>query len=358
MKEVRLAKVLQKMEEFGLTQIIVTEPSSVFYLTGKWIEPMERMMALLICSDGQHKFFLNTLFSAPEDFGIEKVRFGDDDDGGAIIAKYINKKAALGVDKFFYAHFLLSLMREKGDTNFINSSPIIDRIRMIKDAEEIALMKKSSAINDIAMERLVSYLAYAPTEKEMSLKLGKVYTELGAQGFSFTPIISYGKNAAIAHAGTNNIRPQAGESCVLDIGCVNDYYCSDMTRTVFYKTVSDRYRKIYEISLAATLAGEAAVKPDVRFCDIDKAARDVIVKAGYGDYFPNRVGHSIGLNCHDFGNVSSANTECVQPGMIFSIEPSIKLPGEMGVRVEDLVLVTENGCEVLNHYRRDLQIVG
>lgn len=358
MKKKRVEQVLAKMRECGLTQIIVTEPSSVFYLTGKWIEPMERLMALLIRSDGQHKFFLNTLFSAPEDFGIEKVRFGDDADGGAVIARYIDKKAPLGVDKFFYAHFLLSLMREKGDGNFVNSSPIIDRIRMVKDVEEIELMKKSSELNDIAMGILVEYLAGAPTERQMALKLGEIYTELGAQGFSFTPIISYGKNAAIAHAGSNNVHPQKGEACVLDIGCVNGYYCSDMTRTVFYKNVSDKHRKIYEISLAATLAGEAAVKPGVRFCDIDKAAREIIVKAGYGEYFPNRVGHSIGLNCHDFGNVSAANTDIVLPGMIFSVEPSIKISGEMGVRVEDLVLVTETGCEVLNKYRRDLQIIG
>ena len=130
-----------------------------------------------------------------------------------------------------------------------------------------------------------------------------------------------------------------------------------MTRTVFYKYATDRAKEIYKISLEATLAGTASVKPGVRFCDIDAAARGIIEKAGLGNYFPNRTGHSIGLSTHDFGDVSSVNTDIVRPGMIFSIEPSIKLPGEFGVRVEDLVLVTEDGYEVLNKYNRELMII-
>ena len=107
----------------------------------------------------------------------------------------------------------------------------------------------------------------------------------------------------------------------------------------------------------ANLAAIAAVKPGVRFCDIDKAARDYIAQHGYGDRFLHRTGHSIGLECHEFGDVSSINTMKVAPGMIFSIEPGVYLTGDFGVRIEDLVLVTEDGCEVLNHYTKELQVV-
>lgn len=358
MKQTRVNNVLRQMEINGLTQILVTDPASVFYLTGKWINPGERMLALLLNINGDHKFFLNTIFTVPEEFGIEKVKYGDDADGGEVVSKYIDKSKTLGIDKEWPAHFLLSLMKNKGNSDFVNSSPIIDRMRMIKDTEEIDLMKKASKINDQAMEKLVAYLAEGPTEQEMAQRLSQIYAELGAQGLSFSPIISYGSNSSISHAETNAVRPKPGESCIIDIGCVKDYYCSDMTRNPFYKSVSDKHRAIYEVSLEATLAGEAAVKPGVRFCDIDRAARGVIEKAGYGQYFPNRTGHSIGLSVHDFGNVSSANTDPLEPGMIFSIEPGIKIPGEMGVRVEDLVLVTETGHEILNSYPRDLQIIG
>ena len=358
MKQSRINKVLEQMIEHNLSQIIISEPSSIFYLTGIWIEPDERMVALLLKADGGHKFFINSLFSVHDDLGIDKIRFGDDEDGGALVSRYVDKSKTVGIDKLWPSHFLLSLMKSTGSADFVNSSPILDRIRMIKDKEEIDLMRKASQINDLAMEKLIAYLAGGYAENEMALKLSEVYIELGAQGFSFPPIISYGKNSSIAHAETTTARPEPGDSCTLDIGCVYNHYCSDMTRNPFFKSVSDRHREIYEISLEATLAGQAAVKPGARFCDIDKAARDVIEKAGYGQYFLHRVGHSCGLNCHDFGNVSPENKDIVLPGMIFSVEPSITIPGELGVRVEDLVLVTENGHETLNNYKRELQVIG
>ena len=130
-----------------------------------------------------------------------------------------------------------------------------------------------------------------------------------------------------------------------------------MTRTVFYRQVTPLGRKIYETVLEANRRAIATVKPGVRFCDIDAAARQVIASAGYGANFTHRTGHSIGLETHDFGDVSAVNTEMVQPGMIFSIEPGIYLPGQLGVRIEDLVLVTADGCEVLNAYSKELTIV-
>ena len=131
-----------------------------------------------------------------------------------------------------------------------------------------------------------------------------------------------------------------------------------MTRTVFYKSASDKAKEVYNIVREANEKAISIVKPGVRFCDIDAAARNYIEEKGYGKYFTHRTGHSIGIEVHDFGDVSSVNTDKVAPGMIFSIEPGIYLPGEFGVRIEDLVLVTEDGCEVLNKFSKDLTIIG
>jgi Xaa-Pro dipeptidase len=130
-----------------------------------------------------------------------------------------------------------------------------------------------------------------------------------------------------------------------------------MTRTVFYKKADDLQRKIYNIVLEANLKAIETVKPGVRFCDIDAAARNHIENFGFGGYFTHRTGHSIGLDVHETGDVSAVNTDIVQEGMIFSIEPGIYLPGKFGVRIEDLVLVTSTGCEVLNHFPKELQII-
>ena len=145
---------------------------------------------------------------------------------------------------------------------------------------------------------------------------------------------------------TDDTKGKYGDCVILDIGGFYKNYASDMTRTVFYKEIPEKGREIFEIVLEANKRAEAIVKPGVRFCDIDAAARDYITEKGYGQYFTHRTGHSIGLEVHDKGDVSSINTDTVQPGMIFSIEPGIYLPGEFGVRIEDLVLVTEDGCEL------------
>lgn len=127
-----------------------------------------------------------------------------------------------------------------------------------------------------------------------------------------------------------------------------------MTRTVFYKSASEKAKEVFNIVLEANKRAIAMVKPGVRFCDIDNAAREYITEKGYGKYFTHRTGHSIGIETHDMGDVSSINTDILKPGMIFSVEPGIYLPGEFGVRIEDLVLVTEDGHELLNKYNKEL----
>lgn len=353
----RLNKVLAKMEQNNLKQMIISDPASIFYLTGRWIHPGERLLALYLNLNGNHKLFINELFPVYEDLGVEKVWFNDTQDAVEIISNYVLKDEAIGIDKNWPARFLIRLMELKGGSAFVNASNIIDRVRMQKDEKEIELMKTASRLNDMAMEEMVKLVPMELTEKQMVSKLSEIYENLGADGFSFGPIIAYGKNAADPHHESDNSSLKEGDSVIIDIGCVKDSYCSDMTRTVFYKTASELSQKVYNIVLEANKRAIEIVKPGVRFCDIDKAAREHIENAGYGKYFTHRTGHSIGIEVHDFGDVSSVNMDVIKPGMIFSIEPGIYLPNEVGVRIEDLVLVTEDGCEVLNKYDKKLIII-
>ena len=141
------------------------------------------------------------------------------------------------------------------------------------------------------------------------------------------------------------------------MGCKYKGYCSDMTRTVFYQEVSDEARNVYELVKAANEAAEAIIRPGVKLCDIDKTARDLITEAGYGKEFNHRLGHFIGKDVHEYGDVSINFDLEVEEGMIFSIEPGIYLPGKFGVRIEDLVMVTKDGCKVLNSYPKDLKVI-
>lgn len=356
MKKERLNKLLNKMKNNSIEQMIISSPASIFYLTGKWIEPGERMLVLYINTDGSCKLYINALFPIEEDLGAELVVYNDTEDSVKILAETVENKK-LAVDKNWPSHFLIRLMNLKRELSLINGSPLIDEVRMIKDEEEIKLMKEASKVNDKVVAEAIKLLKEDYDEKTMCKLLAGLYEKEGTDAFSFYPLIAYGKNAAEPHHDSDRSKLKAGDSVILDIGGLTNRYCSDMTRTVFYKQVSEEAKKVYNLVLEANLAGIAAVKPGVKFSDIDRASRNVIENAGYGKYFTHRTGHNIGIDVHEFPDVSSVNDMIAEPGMIFSIEPGIYLPGNLGVRIEDLVVVTDKGAEVLNSYTKDLQII-
>lgn len=357
MKKERLNAVLREMEDKKIPQLLISDSASIFYLTGKWIHPGERMLVLYITLNDSPKLFINEMFPVGGDLGADIVQFNDVQDSVEILSRYIDSKKTIGIDKNWPSRFLLRLMELLGESKYVNGSVILDRVRMCKDEEEKDLMRKSSAINDMAVERIIKLIPQEFTEKKMAKMLLDIYEELGADGFSFSPIIAYGANAADPHHEPDNSKVKEGDSIIIDIGCIKDSYCSDITRTVFYKYVPDKTKEIYNIVFEANKRAIDAVKPGARFCDIDAAARNYIESKGYGKYFTHRTGHSIGIEVHDFGDVSSANTNILKPGMIFSIEPGIYLTGDVGVRIEDLVLVTEDGCEVLNKFSKELTVI-
>ena len=297
------------------------------------------------------------MFPVDNNLGVEVVYYNDTENPLDLLKGIINNNEVLGVDKDFKAHFLIGLMYRKVAKSFVNSSPIIDKIRMIKDLEEINLMREASRINDLVVEKVITEIKDGISEKFILNRLGELYEENKAEGFSFEPIVAFGENGANPHYETGRCILKKGMGVLIDTGCVKNHYCSDMTRTVFFKEVTDKQKEIYNIVLEANINAMEKVKPGARFCDIDNAARNTIEKYGYGKYFTHRTGHSIGIEVHDFGDVNAVNSEELRPGMIFSIEPGIYLEKDMGVRIEDLVLVTENGFERLNNLSKELQVV-
>lgn len=357
MENQRIEKVLEKMRANDIPQMIISDSAAIFYLTGKWMSTGERLLALYLNVNNNHKIFINELFIVEEDLGMEKVWFSDTDDGVKIISEYVEKDKVMGIDKNWEAKFLLRLMELGGGSKFVNASLLIDQVRMCKDEKEKELMRESSRINDIVMAKAIGLIDDEITEKELADKLRDIYLDLGASGFAFDPIVAYGANAADPHCVPGDDKVKPGQSVVIDIGGIKDYYCSDMTRTVFYKEAPEEAKKIFNIVLEANKKAIEIIKPGVRFCDVDLAARKHIEDAGYGEYFFHRTGHSIGIDPHDYGDVSSTNTDELKPGMIFSVEPGIYIPGKIGVRIEDLILVTEDGYENLNKHDKELIIV-
>ena len=358
MHKERFEKVMAAMEAAGVQQLVASDPMVIYYLTGTLIHPGERLLALVIRRDGRHFAMINELFPAGKDLQVEQIWYNDVQDGVAIMAEKMGPCSVVGIDKNWPARFLLRLQELLPGCGFVNSSGIIDGVRRIKDAEEQRLMIESSEANDRVMARLIPQLGKAHTELELDAIIRKLYAEEGCEDVSFPPIASFAANAADPHHGPDNTLGKRGDCLVIDIGGVKNDYCSDMTRTVFLGEVSQRQREIYEIVKEANLRGIAAAKPGNRMADVDLAARNYIEEKGFGQYFTHRTGHSIGLEDHEAGDVSYVNEDIIKAGQCFSVEPGIYIAEEaIGVRIEDLVLITETGCRVLNSYTKELTVI-
>lgn len=356
LEEKRVRGALEKLSEIGVEQMLICEPYAIYYFLGKMFYGGERFTALLIKKDGSHKMFLNKLFPKPENLGIDIVWLEDTDNALEIVAAYMDKGKTIGVDKELPAKFLLPIMEKMPESKCINASLAIDKQRQVKDSREQELMFLNSRINDEAMTEFKKLIVPGVTEKQIQEKMPDIYKSLGCEKFGFG-IVAFGKNAADPHHMSDDTVLQEGDAVLFDVGAIKGMYNSDMTRTFFYKSYTEKNKEIYEIVKKANEEAEKAIKPGLRYCDIDKVARDIITEAGYGAYFTHRLGHNIGLTCHEYGDVSSTNTDVLEPGMFFSIEPGIYLTGEFGVRIEDLVMVTEDGCKVINSYSKELEIV-
>jgi len=351
-----LEKVIEQMRRENLQQILVTATPSVYYLTGIWVEPFERMFVLYLRDDGTVKLFGNELFCLQPQEEAELILHKDGENPVEALAQAL-LPGKTGIDKTWRAGFLVSLLQSRGDIIPVDGSAPVDRARMLKDDEEIAAMRHASQVNDLVMAGAIGMVKEGARENEIALAVQNLYAQNGGDHSPEIEIASFGANAADPHHEPSDTVLRDGDCVVLDLfNPIHRYWC-DMTRTVFFRGAGKRQREGYDAVKRANLAAEAMIRPGVPMREIDRAARSVLEQAGYGRYFTHRLGHGCGLDCHEAPENGPTSTIIAQPGMIFSVEPGTYLPGEFGVRIEDLVLVTESGCEVLNRYTKDLTIV-
>ena len=345
MYQARIQRVLDAMAVQGLSQFLISDPNSIWYLTGYDVTPMERMLILYLRKGQVPTLFVNRLFPVPEG-PWETVWYEDTDDCVSILADHVDTHAPMGIDKEWPARFLLPFMARCPQCAL--ASACVDDARARKDNTEQALMREASQINDIVMEKAAEQLQIDVTEQAVADFILNEYAAAGCEGPSFPPIVSFGPHAADPHHEPDSTPLKPGDCIVLDIGCRKNRYCSDMTRTYFCGQPSEKHAAIHDLVRTANELAEQAIRPGVPLRELDRIARSHIAAAGYGEFFTHRLGHFIGQTDHEQGDVSAVTPLVAEPGMIFSIEPGVYLPGEFGVRVEDLVLVTEDGCELLN----------
>ena len=280
MNENRVARVRDNLARRGLTQALIVDPLSIWWLCGYYTEPYERFLALLLPAEGTPTLFANRLFPDAGGCGARVVEFSDTDDPVALVAEATDRSRALGVDKELAARWLVPLMEAGAASSFVLASDAVDDARSIKDAREQELMRAASATNDAAMAWLVDQVRPGVTERQIADGLLGEYRRLGAGGHSFSPIVSFGANAADPHHMPDDTRLQAGDCIVLDIGGKKAGYCSDMTRTYFCRTVSDKHAAIHDLVRRANEAAEALVRPGVPLCAAGALHRPHRARAG------------------------------------------------------------------------------
>ena len=239
----------------------------------------------------------------------------------------------------------------------IGVSDELNEYRKVKNEEECKNIRRAEHIGDMAFEHILPFVKPGITEREIALELEYFMKKQGASALSFDTIVAVGERSALPHANLTDTKVESGKVVLMDYGCVYNGYCSDMTRTVAVGCADDKTKNIYDTVLKAQLSAIDKIKAGVANKDVDKAARDIIAHAGYGETFTHSLGHGVGLEIHENPNLSPRSEDVLKKGNIVTVEPGIYVEGFCGVRIEDLVLVTEDGCENFTHSPKDFIIL-
>ena len=368
MTQTRLDKLNASLSTGGLDSVILNPGPTLKYLTGLNFHLMERPIVLFFAKDQTPALVLPELelqkvanlpyklqvFSYPENPAEWDAAFRKAAQSLNLDGKRIGVESRqLRLLEFNY------VKNAAPEADFPDAGDALSQLRLRKDRTEVEAMRRAVQIAQSALEATIPLIKIGMTEKELSAELMMQLFKHGSDPeMPFSPIVSSGPNSANPHASPSDRKLQAGDLLVVDWGAAHDGYISDLTRTFAVGDVDAECEKIHKIVQEANAAGRAAAKPGVPCADVDKAARDVIEKSGYGKYFTHRTGHGIGMEGHEDPYMRGDNMQLLESGMAFTVEPGIYLAGRNGVRIEDNVVITENGADVLSDMPREMRVVG
>ncbi|ADJ15898.1 M24 family metallopeptidase [Halalkalicoccus jeotgali] len=327
------------------------------YLTGFRDEPMERHFLLFVPREGEPVFLAPTMYDDQlADTWVSDTRLWDDgEDPREYIEEILSHldPECLLVDDRLWARFTQDLQAVT-DAEFGLASEVLADLRLKKDEAEIDAIRRASALTDRVSEEIRTLDAIGMTERDLAREIESQLADAGGEGPSFETIVAAGPNGARPHHRHGDREIEAGDPVVLDFGTRLDGYPSDQTRTVvFGGDPPTGFEAVHDVVREAQGAAVEAIAPGVPAEAVDRAAREVIEDAGYGEQFTHRTGHGVGIEVHEPPYIVDGNSRALEAGMVFSVEPGVYLDGEFGVRIEDLVVVTAEGCERLNDSPRD-----
>jgi Xaa-Pro dipeptidase len=361
----RLEKLQTWMKENDIEVSFVTSSENVFYLSGYYTNPHERLLALAVFQ-AEEPFLVCPGMEVPEakrsGWEHEIIGYSDIDQPWEMVLNSI-KKRINGVQRVAIEKEHMNVERYEQlsvlfpKAAFVSAEEKLRKLRMIKDAKELRIIEEACALADYAVEFGVSEIKEGKTELDVLNAVEYALKKKGVTEMSFATMVLTGANAASPHGNPGETKIQKGDFVLFDLGVVVDRYCSDITRTVAYGDINDKQKEIYDTVLKAQLAAIEASKPGVTAAEVDLTARRIISDAGYGEYFPHRLGHGLGISVHEYPSLTETNQLVLEEGMVYTIEPGIYVPDVAGVRIEDDVFVTADGVKVLTKFPKELQII-
>ncbi|MFN2745982.1 M24 family metallopeptidase [Bacillus sp. z60-18] len=361
----RIEQISAWLQENDISSAFIHSKENVFYLTRFYTEPHERLMGVFAFQTGE-PFFVCPLMEKNQakaaGWPHDIIGYEDHENPWDLIAEAL-KKRNLKLSKVAVEKETLSLSRAemlKAVTNgaeLVSAEQKLNELRVVKDEHEIRILREAAKLADYGVEAGAAALQEGISEIEVVATIEYELKKKGIQGMSFSTMVLFGEKSGQPHGNPGTRTLKAGDFVLFDLGVITDGYCSDITRTLVYKEASSRQKEIYDTVLQAETAALEMSKPGVRIGDLDLKARGMIEQAGYGEYFPHRLGHGLGISAHEYPSMSHNNDERLKKGMVYTIEPGIYIPEIGGVRIEDDVLVTEDGAEALTCYPKQLTVI-
>ena len=350
----RLERFDAKLSQSGLDALLVTGQKNIYYLTDFW-----GTNATVFITKNRRLFLTDSRYTLIAKQSVHGFDIIESKDPLKDIVKIIeaDKLETIGFDNQVSFAYYQGLQAIFEGYTLSPQSNFMEELRMIKDEKELATIRKACSISDRAFTDVLDFIKPGQTtELQVANFLDFRMREYGASGISFESIIASGYRSAMPHGVASEKVIQSGETLTMDFGCYYNHYVSDMTRTIHIGDTTDEEREIYDIVLRSNQALIDAAKAGMTRRDYDKVARDVIVEAGDGDYFTQGIGHGIGLDIHEipyFGN----SDETIEAGMVLTDEPGVYLADKYGVRIEDDIIITENGCELITLAPKELIVL-
>lgn len=364
----RLDRLTASLLNSNLDAVILNPGPTLKYLTGINFHLMERPVVLFV-SPGKDPVLVLPELELPKvdlfPYKVQGIAYGENPSGWDDAFRKAAQALGLDAKRIGVEPRQLRLLEFRHvkagapEADFPDATDVLAELRLRKDKAEVDAMRRTVRIAQDALEAVIPQIKVGMTEREVASELVMQLLKHGSESeMPFAPIVSAGPNSANPHASPTDRKLQTGDLLVVDWGAAYDGYISDLTRTFAVGEVDDEYKMIHRIVQDANAAGRAAAKPGVPCADVDKAARDVIEKAGYGKFFTHRTGHGIGMEGHEAPYMRGDNMQVLEPGMAFTVEPGIYLLGRNGVRIEDNMVISESGAESLSDMPREIRVAG